>query len=312
MNLKQSRHLSGTVRASFSVIATVLAASVAVAANAGLGERLEQARAAGRQEHAIAVPAAVTAVRNFAYGSDPAQRIDVYLPANVHQAPVLFYVHGGGWAYGDKANPGTETKVAYWCARGFAVISANYRMAPVAQALEQARDIARAISAAQAHETQWRIDPKRFVLVGHSAGAHLVALLGADPRLLASAGAQRPLGVVSLDSGALNVPGLMSGARLPRLYKNAFGDDRDYWVSTSPLDQLTREGLPMLLVCSSTRRFPTSPCDEANAFSQKAKSLGVAMQVLPAAMKHDEINRALGEPSNYTTAVSTYIDSLLR
>ena len=49
-------------------------------------------------------------------------------------------------------------------------------------------------------------DPDKVILMGHSAGAHLVALLGADPAQLRAAGARRPLGVVSLDSAAMDVP----------------------------------------------------------------------------------------------------------
>ena len=68
----------------------------------------------------------------------------------------------------------------------------------------------------------------------------------------------------------------------------------------------------MLLVCSEKRRFPTSPCEEANAFAGKADALGVAMQVLPEPLDHGEINRDLGMPSDYTVAVAKYISGLLR
>ena len=102
----------------------------------------------------------------------------------------------------------------------------------------------------------------------------------------------------------------MSGQRVPRLYENAFGDDHGYWASTSPIGQLSRDSLPMLVVCSSVRSFPTSPCDEARKFARKAGSLGIAVEVLPQDMKHGEINHDLGTPSAYTTAVSNYIDAL--
>ena len=281
-------------------------------ARGGFGERLELMREASKRERPVAVPAGATAVRNVAYGRDPAQRFDLYLPANARHAPVFFYVHGGGWANGDKTNPGIEHKLDHWLAQGYAVVSANYRLLPDAAPLQQARDIAQAVATAQRRAGEWSLDPARFVLVGHSAGAHLVALLGADPKRLAEAGAQRPRGVVSLDSGALDVSALMGGPRVPKLYRNAFGDDRREWVAASPQHQLTREALPTLIVCSSQRGFPTSPCDEGRAFVQKASSLGVRMQLLPEPMSHAEINRDLGAPSAYTEAVAKYIDSLVR
>lgn len=296
---------------------TALSLFPALAHAQGMRERLERMREASRQERPIEVPAGAKAVRNVAYGADPAQRFDVYLPASAGHAsskpvPVVFYVHGGGWANGDKTNPGVENKIDYWLPKGYAVISSNYRMLPAAMPLEQARDVARAVAAAQKHAGEWNIDPKRFVLIGHSAGAHLVALLGADPRMLADAGAQPALGVVSLDSGALDVPALMGMPRVPRLYRNAFGDDEKYWIATSPQHQLRRTALPMLIVCSSERRFPTSPCDEGRKFAQKGASLGVAMQVLPEELNHGRINHELGAPSKYTDRVGTYIDGLVR
>jgi hypothetical protein len=111
-----------------------------------------------------------------------------------------------------------------------------------------------------------------------------------------------------LDSGALDVPALMGQARVPQLYQDAFDSDPAYWASVSPQQQLGRNALPMLLVCSSTRHFPTSPCDEARKLEQRAHTFGVPVQVLPEAMTHGEINAQLGLPSDYTRAVSDWID----
>lgn len=273
-------------------------------------ERLTQLREASKRERAVALPAGARAVRNVAYGADPVQRFDVYLPKGVRHAPVFFFVHGGGWANGDKTNPGIESKIEFWLAKGYAVISANYRMLPEAAPLQQARDVAQAVATAQRRAGEWKLDPAHFVLAGHSAGAHLVVLLGADPKMLADAGARRPLGVVSLDSGALDVPALMDMPRLPKLYRNAFGADRDYWAAVSPQHRLNSAALPMLIVCSSERRFPSSPCDEGRKLAQKAARLGVRMEVLPEPMSHAEINRELGLSSAYTEAVAKFVDSL--
>lgn len=299
------------------LLPAALAAIVVVATLAAPGHAqqrlkrlLEQRREASRQEHPVAVPAGGTAVRNVAYGPDPAQRFDLYLPANPANAPVVFYVHGGGWANGDKTNPGLANKLAYWLPKGYAVISSNYRMVPVAMPLEQAHDVARGVALAQRRAGEWKLDPRRVVLMGHSAGAHLVALLGADPRLLAEAGAGPALGAVSLDSGALDVPALMGQRRVPKLYHEAFGDDPVYWRSVSPLQQLDLDSLPMLLVCASERGVPTSPCDEARKFAARANALRVPMQVQPEPLNHGGINKELGPPSDYTRRVGAWIDQL--
>ena len=298
-----------------SAIAALLLAGIAIswlpqAGAQGLRERMQQARDASRQERPVAIPAGGTAIRNIAYGPDPAQRFDLYLPANASRAPVVFYVHGGGWANGDKTNPGLASKLAYWLPKGYAVISANYRMVPVAMPLEQARDVARGVALAQRRAGEWQVDPARMVLMGHSAGAHLVALLGADPRMLIQAGATPARGIVSLDSGALDVPALMGQRRVPKLYHEAFGADPDYWRSVSPQQQLGRNGVPMLLVCASERGFPTSPCDEARKLAKRAEALRVPMLVQPEPLDHGEINRNLGLPSDYTQRVGDWIDRL--
>lgn len=294
-----------------TVIAGIAALPQADAQQRRLG-RLQQMRDASRQERPVSVPAGGTAIRNVAYGTDPAQRFDLYLPSAVGSgnAPVVIYVHGGGWANGDKTNPGVANKLAYWLPKGYAVVSTNYRMVPAAAPLEQARDVARAVATVQRRTGEWHLDPARVVLMGHSAGAHLVALLGADPRLLTEAGATRPLGVVSLDSGALDVPAVMTLRRVPKLYQEAFGADPAYWRSVSPQQQLTRAAPPMLLVCASERRFPTSPCDEARKFADRAASLRVPVQVHPEPLDHGDINKQLGLPSAYTRAVSGWIDRL--
>lgn len=278
-----------------------------------IAQRMEQRRGHDAPAPA-ALPAGTRVERDLAYGPDPKQRYDVYLPAHARpEAPILFMVHGGGWRRGDKRMPNVvDNKAAYWLEKGFVFVSVDYRLEPEADPLQQARDVAAALASVQRRAGQWHADPAKTLLMGHSAGAHLVALLGSDPTgLLRKAGARRPLGVVSLDSGALDVPALMSQSRLPQLYRNAFGSDPAYWRSVSPQQQLDRNGLPMLLVCSSTRRVPTSPCDEARKFARRADALSVPMQVLPEPMAHGEINSQLGLPSAYTDAVSGWVDRAL-
>lgn len=253
-------------------------------------------------------PATAGAVRDVAYGPHPRQRFDVYLPAAAVKAPVIVLVHGGGWAFGDKASRAfVEAKVAYWTARGYALVSTNYPLVPEATPLEQARHVARALARAQELAPLWGADRTRFLLMGHSAGAHLVALLGASPGLLDAAGASRPLGVVALDTAALDVVSVMQAPRLPRLYVDAFGSDPVQWAAASPHHLLAADSLPMLLVCSSVR---PQPCPTARAFAVKAKAVGVPMQVLPQDLSHMEINRELGRLPAYTAAVDAYIRAL--
>jgi arylformamidase len=269
---------------------------------AGQDERPDRARVAAP------LPAGTRTLRDVAYGEHPRQRYDVYLPPSPERAPVVILVHGGGWRRGDRDHPGlVPAKAAHWLPRGYVLVSTGYRLLPDAAPLQQAGDVARAVAAIQRAAPGWGADPARTVLVGHSAGAHLVALLAAKPVMLDAAGAMHPRGVVALDSAALDVPGMMAFPRIPRLFHDAFGSDRDGWIAASPWHQLSRGSLPLLAVCST---FRPDACPQALA--QRAESLGVRVEVQPEALGHMEINRQLGEPSAYTRRVSAFIDGLLR
>lgn len=257
----------------------------------------------------IAVPAADMSVqRDVAYGAAPAQRFDVYAPARAQDAPVIFLVHGGAWRIGDKGDTGlVRNKVARWVSAGWVLVSTNYRMLPQADPLEQARDVARALAAAQRNAARWGADPRRFVLMGHSAGAHLVALVNGAPGFAAEFGASPALGAVLLDSAALDVVTLMSSPHA-RLYDRAFGADPDFWRAASPYHVLARGAPPVLAVCSTVRRDDS--CGQARAYAARAQSLGVRASVLPQALSHAQINRQLGVESAYTQAVERFLSSL--
>ena len=288
------------------LLACVLTAALPLAAQT-FRERLQQARDASRQPAASppALPAGARALRDVAYGDDPRQRYDVYLPAQPRHAPVILFVHGGGWANGNKDNPGVvENKAAYWLPKGYVLVSINYRMRPDTAPIDQARDVARALADVQKRAPSWNADPANVLLMGHSAGAHLAALVGASSTLWREAGAARPRGVVSLDSGALDVPQTMKKPPLPRIYDAAFGRNPADWIAASPYHQLTRDAVPMLFVCSSRRQ---DACPQGRAMAEKAKTLGVAMEVLPEDLSHGEVNHLLGAPSAYTEAVDTFV-----
>ena len=275
-------------------------------------ERLQDMRDASRQPAAgpRTLPAGARALGDIAYGDDPRQRFDVHLPAQPKNAPILLFVHGGGWANGNKDNPGVvENKAAYWLPKGYIFISTNYRLRPDTAPLDQARDVARALATVQKRAPEWNGDASRVLLMGHSAGAHLIALVGASPTLWREAGATRPSGVVSLDSGALDVPLTMKNPPLRRIYDDAFGRNPADWIAASPYHQLTREAVPMLFVCSSRRK---DACPQGRAMAEKGKTLGVAMEVLPQDLSHGEVNRALGLPSDYTKAVDAFVQRQAR
>lgn len=246
-------------------------------------------------------------IDDIAYGADREQRLDVFVPARAKAAPIMFMVHGGAWLIGDKASRGiTDSKVDYFLPRGVIFISTNYRLSPKADPVEQARDVARALAYVQLHASDWGGDASRIVIMGHSAGAHLVALLASDPVLAKEQGLAPWLGTVVLDSAALDLEAIMKGPH-PRFYDRVFKDDPAFWKAASPYAVLADQTAPMLIVCSSKR---DDSCPNAKRYRDKAVSFRTRVELLPVDLTHREINVTLGESGSYTQAIERFLQSL--
>ena len=172
----------------------------------------------------------------LAYGADPRQRLDFIPAATGHRAPLFIFIHGGGWSFGDKNMAGNMAFHAR--AQGYAFASLNYRLVPDADPGEQAGDVAAAIARLVRDSDRLGIDPDRIIVSGHSAGAHLAALVGTDPRYLAAHRLPVSIldGVVLLDGAGYDVPAQMArgGPLLRRMYARAFGDDPAFQARVSP------------------------------------------------------------------------------
>ncbi len=219
----------------------------------------------------IPLPAGARFERDLPYGTDPQQRLDVYMPGQAKAAPIMFMVHGGAWMIGDKgASAFVSNKVAHWLPKGYILVSSNYRMSRQPNPLDQADDIARALAFVQTKAPSWGGDPARILLLGHSAGAHLVSLLAADPRIVTSKGGTAWLGTIVLDSAAYDLVEIMQ-RKHPRIYDRAFGKDPAFWTDASPYRRLATAPTPMLLVCSTKR---SDACPPTQTFASKATKLG--------------------------------------
>jgi acetyl esterase/lipase len=303
-------------RAKTAITALLLGAMISTSAMAmqgffrqRMGRRAPGHRGMQRQRDnkPITLPAGARLVQNVAYGADPKQTMDVYIPSNAHNAPVIFMVHGGAWMIGDKASPGVvQNKIDYFLPKGYIFISTDYRMVPHVGVMTEADDVAHALAYAQEHVSEWGGDPSRVVVMGHSAGAHLATMLSAVPSIWRSAGAKPWLGTIALDSAAYNVVSIMSSQH-QWFYDRVFGNDQKLWREASPTLRLSGATPPMLLVCSTLRN---NSCDQATAFADKAKSLGGRVSVVPVAMRHREINVEVGTAASYTGQIEGFLHSL--
>lgn len=254
-------------------------------------------------------------LKDVAYGAEDLDKLDVFLPKTARHAapaPIIMMVHGGGWCVGDKAGASmTANKVARWAPKGFIFVSINYPMVnDGADALAQANHVAKAAAFVQANAGKWGGDAARLILMGHSAGAHLVSLVNADARIRQANGVRPILATVSLDAGAIDVVKQMPRVYpfLKARYREAFGDTEAEWIAASPFHQLDPAAAPWLGVCSTTRK--DDPCGQARAYADKSNGLGIRAAVLPERKNHGAINKELGAPGDYTEGVETFMASL--
>lgn len=118
----------------------------------------------------------------FAQRDSGALRLDLFLPDHDRPAPLVVYVHGGGWNAGERTlRPGTPEGAAArgLLAEGYAVATVDYRLSDLASHPAQLLDIAEAVRWLQGNATTFGLDPGRLALWGASAGGHLVSQLGA-------------------------------------------------------------------------------------------------------------------------------------
>lgn len=116
----------------------------------------------------------------YCVAEDVPLKLDVYYPQTMGRrpAPVAVYVHGGSWSGGSKSEPHGMVDVPELLSRGYVVASVDYRLAPQHKFPAQIEDVKCAIRFLRAHAARFHLDPNRIGAWGHSAGGHLVSLLG--------------------------------------------------------------------------------------------------------------------------------------
>lgn len=264
---------------------------------------------------------ATTTMRDLAYhqvdGIDPnLLSLDLYvpvLPEGCGPTPLVVYVHGGGFATGDKANR-IGDKVALFTGEGWAFASVNYRLSPdrpdpdgasgegpaeVVRYPIHEQDVAAAIAWLVEHASDHDLDAARLVLVGHSSGAYLVSLLSTDTSFLEQAGVDpaRVRCTVSLDTEYDAAAQVAQGGAQEALYRNALGEDPAVWAAASPLTHAGDPGHhPSFLIIT---QGPPRRTGGAQAFAAALVAAGTeaeAVDVSP--MDHEGVNAAIGAPGD--------------
>lgn len=159
------------------------------------------------------------------YGEHPLQQLDFY-SAGAGERPLLAFLHGGAWQFGDKARRLADAKASFARAEGWHFASLNFRLVPEVGVAEMAHDAAAGVARLISEAGELGISSRRVVLMGHSSGAQLAALVGTDPRYLADAelGMDALAGVIANDGAGYDPrePSLRSGWLHRRLIAPAF------------------------------------------------------------------------------------------
>ena len=262
MHVKHTGIILATIAAFTSLTGSVVSARAditrlppeVVAGIAALGPTLDRPMVAKTNElmkglAPMTPPASVTIAADVAYGDDPLQAMDIYTPAKARNLPIAVFFHGGGFVLGDKKEYANVP--SYLAQHGMVAVNANYRLAPKVTWPAESQDVAAVVAFFQKSAARYGGDPRRIVLIGHSAGATIVATYVLDPRVYPKAGPAVAAAIlVSLPAA---VP---AGVRDQDL---AYYGDRNQLADRVPSPYLEKSKLPMMLTSAEYDPVILSP-----------------------------------------------------
>ena len=237
--------------------------------------------------------------------------VDVYrLDQSCASRPVLFWVHGGGWSVGDKAN-NMDQKASLAARNGWVLVSVNYRLSTPATPVmwpTHGNDVNAAISYVLDHASDYGIDPERVGVMGHSAGGQLAAIVTVDDSY------QRETidCLVALDTEGYDLNSKMDSneGQAKEMVVRAFGSDPAVLAGASPTLVAAAGSAPIadaLIVArgSDTRRRLASEFHDAMLAAGSISSIVVAD-----GYTHAQVNEVIGDPND--TVVSRPTESFLK
>lgn len=245
--------------------------------------------------------------QEMAYGEHELQALD-YWPGTTRNAPLVVFVHGGGWKRGDKRMMHGSAKLSHWQEKGYAVASINYRLVPDNSVEDEAADVAAATAYLRANSGTLGFDASRIALIGHSAGAHLVALVGTDPSYLAAQNMDLAdiSGIVPVDGAAYDVASQVdeNGLLMRRTYRQAFGSDAARHRALSPTHHAAAPNVADFLILHVEREDGTRQSRQLAAALREGGSNAQVQGFAGRGLRgHRQINRNLGEDDYPATAV---------
>ncbi|MEB0046890.1 MULTISPECIES: alpha/beta hydrolase [unclassified Pseudomonas] len=209
----------------------------------------------------------------ISYGSDPRQKLDVYVPRHpMANAPVVVFFYGGSWNSGSRSDYSFVGEAL--ASRGIVAVLADYRLYPQVRYPLFLEDGARAVAWTHEHIRQFSGNPQRLYLMGHSSGAYNVAMLALDPTLLGAVG--------------MSPHDLSGWIGLAGPYDFLPINNRDvrpvfFWPDSppqsQPINHVSRGAPPALLMASRDDDL-VNPTRNTGGLAQKLREAGVPVQDL--------------------------------
>lgn len=243
------------------------------------------------------------------YGTAQQQKLDVYSAIGAkggETRPVVIWVHGGGWRHGDKDNRSGTNLCKTWANAGVVMVNLNYRLTPDVVHPAHVEDVAAGIAWVHKNIASRGGDPKRIFLLGHSAGAQLVALVATNPQYLSAHGLSPRTtlaGVMPIDTASYDLTSTESPL-VRRMIADAFGNDPEVLAGASPLRQakLHRDECPPFIIAVVKQR--PDAVHESNALNEALPKSQLIVMDYPRSGQlkaHGEIARDLTDTDNTMT-----------
>jgi acetyl esterase/lipase len=242
-------------------------------------------------------------ISDLAYGKQRHERLDVYVPDGPSASrPLVVFWYGGRWTHGDKGD--YKFVGAALAALGYVAVLPNYRHYPEVKLDGFMEDAARAALWAHDHGAEFGADPQRFYLMGHSAGAHIAALVTLDQRYFRAAGRVPPIaGLIGLSGPYDFLP--LTDTDL----QDMFGPPERY-ADSQPI-QFVRPDAPPALLVQGLKDTYVAPKNAVNlAAALKAQGVPVTLKLYPT-LSHADTVAALSLPARRRAPVLSDIASFV-
>lgn len=220
---------------------------------------------------------------DVAYGSDPAQKMDIYLPANRNttETKVLVLVHGGSWSSGDKTELNEYLPVFKQRLPGYAIFNINYRLGQLPSTNPfptQEMDVKAAFDAIVTKAEEYGFNREKMAALGVSAGAHLVLLQAYKnntPKLKAVVDMFGPTDLVAMYNGATTQ---LEQFILQSLLKGTPTTNAELYQTSSPINYVSAQSPPTLILQGGAD--PLVAPSQSTALKTKLEAANVPVQMV--------------------------------